>query len=79
MDHFCPWIANTVGYYNKKYFVLFLLYVSLAAPLRSPFSLELGLCRRYVWLATGYSALSLCAAATTFLPPASCRHSLSHN
>ena len=23
MDHFCPWVVNTVGFYNRKFFVLF--------------------------------------------------------
>lgn len=31
MDHFCPWIANTVGFYNRKFFVQFLVYAALAA------------------------------------------------
>ncbi|KAJ5072526.1 palmitoyltransferase zdhhc16 [Anaeramoeba ignava] len=29
MDHFCPWINNTVGYKNHKFFILFMVYLIL--------------------------------------------------
>ncbi|KAJ9469734.1 putative protein S-acyltransferase 13 [Diplonema papillatum] len=29
MDHYCPWVANTVGYFNRKYFMQFIFYTSL--------------------------------------------------
>jgi len=31
LDHFCPWVANSVGFYNRKFFILFCLYSALAA------------------------------------------------
>ncbi|KAI9176051.1 hypothetical protein H9P43_006416 [Blastocladiella emersonii ATCC 22665] len=38
MDHHCPWLNNCVGHHNHRYFVVFLVYVSLACILFTCFS-----------------------------------------
>lgn len=30
MDHHCPWVGNTIGFANHKYFLLFVIYTTLS-------------------------------------------------
>lgn len=40
MDHHCPWFATCIGYYNQKYFIQLIIYVTVYASFLSAVSLS---------------------------------------
>ena len=48
MDHFCPWLDNCIGFYNKKFFLLFVCYSSITLILCSYVLLNLNYTHRRV-------------------------------
>jgi len=30
-DHFCPWVVNSIGFLNRKFFILFLIYMTITS------------------------------------------------
>lgn len=55
MDHYCPWLSTCVGYYNHKYFFLFLLYTTISTNM---VGLSLAKLLWSTWLTAGHTFLA---------------------
>ncbi|XKL62210.1 hypothetical protein PGB90_002043 [Kerria lacca] len=52
MDHHCPWLNNCVGHFNRRYFLMFMVYIEISVLFLITFGIEIA----YVELWLNYNA-----------------------
>ncbi|XP_036325336.1 palmitoyltransferase ZDHHC16A isoform X2 [Rhagoletis pomonella] len=53
MDHHCPWLNNCVGFFNHRYFFLYMAYTTIGCLFLIVFGFEIGY--KYLWVDNGDS------------------------
>lgn len=53
MDHHCPWLNNCVGFFNHRYFFLYMAYTTIGCIFLISFGFEIGY--KHIWLDHGDS------------------------
>ena len=68
MDHHCPFIMNCVGYYNHRYFMLFMIYTSLLSTFLISFThRHLVKNLRNLWTLTSFDFVSTPLSVTSLV------------